>query len=119
IQVGKGARGFSVKARDVGGHEVETPKRTIWLSLDGSGPPVDNQPPEIIVESPANNATLKGNATIDIVAQIADDNDIGKAELTWSNQGQDFAVPCPLDAGQIQNVSCEVNAHTYTWHIDA
>jgi hypothetical protein len=114
IQVGSGSRTFRVRVRDVAGNEALSDDRTIWLSEDGSGPPDDLGPPNVFVGSPAHRAVLPANAVVEIVATIADDSGIARAELMWTNGDAQTAFPCPADN---QVVSCGINGTTYTWRL--
>lgn len=112
ISVGEGARTFRVHVRDVVGKEAVTEDRTIWLSADGTPRPEDHEPPAVSIASPLNGATLPANDTLTVVATIADDAGIARAELLWPyNEG---AFPCPVEMDGIQ---CTVEGSTYTWEL--
>jgi hypothetical protein len=111
IQVGAGGRTFRAHVRDVAGNEVTTPDRSIWLSEDGSGPPNDNAPPDVLIATPADGAELPANESMVVVATVADDAGIARAELIWTNV-EEQAFPCPMTS---DGVSCEVDGSTYTW----
>lgn len=113
IQVGTGGRTFRAHVRDVAGNEATSADRTIWLSEDGSGPPNDAGPPSVFVATPADGAVLPAQQTVEVVATIADDSGIARAELLWTNQDESI-FPCPFDS---QTVSCAVNGTTYTWSL--
>lgn len=113
IQVGTGGRTFRAHVRDVAGNDATSEDRTIWLSEDGSGPPDDEGPPSVFVATPADRAVLPANGTVEVVATIADDSGVARAELLWVNQDL-TAFPCPMDS---QTVSCAVNGTTYTWSL--
>lgn len=115
IQVGAGSRTFRAHVRDVAGNEVTTEDRTIWLSEDGSGPPDDNAPPDILIASPLDGAVLEQEAEMDVVATIADDAGIARADLVWTNgQGEVQEFPCPLET---QGVICAVDGNNYKWSL--
>jgi hypothetical protein len=115
IQVGTGSRSFRVHVVDVAGNDATSEDRTIWLSEDGSGPPADGGAPTVFVATPADGTVLPANSSVEVVATIADDAGISRAELMWTNgQGELTPFPCPFDS---QNVSCAVNGTTYTWSL--
>ncbi len=113
INVGAGARTFRVHVVDVVGNEATTDTRAVWLSEDGSGPPTDGGAPTVFVATPADGSVLPANDTMEVVAAIADDSGIARAELVWSQGDQVFA--CPLDT---QGVTCVVDGSTYTWRLE-
>ncbi|MBI1945778.1 MAG: Ig-like domain-containing protein [Deltaproteobacteria bacterium] len=112
IQVGEGARTFRVHVRDVAGKEAVTEDRTIWLSADGAPRPDDNEPPNVSIASPITGARLPANANLIVVASIADDSGIARAELVWPYN--DGAFPCPVE---MDGITCTVDNNTYTWEL--
>lgn len=113
IAVGTGGRTYRARVRDIAGNTVESEDRSIWLSEDGSGPPEDNAPPDIIIASPLDGAVLEMEAPLAVVATIADDAGISRGDLVWTNgQGETQIFPCPLET---QGVTCAVDGTTYTW----
>lgn len=108
-----GSRSFSVRARDPGGHQIETELVTVWLSEDGNGPPEDSAMPEVTVAYPADNAVLGSNSEIQVVATASDDSGIASVGLIW-NYSQDF-WPCPFESGA---VVCVSEGTTHTWTIN-
>ncbi len=117
INVGEGSRTFRVHVRDPSGNDAITESRTIWLSDDGSGPPQDAGPPEVIIASPADGAVLPSNGPINVVAQIGDDSGLSRAELVWNGPNGLESFPCPSPAGQ-GAVGCVVAGSTYTWTLN-
>lgn len=112
IEVGEGARTFRVRVRDVAGKEAVTEDRTIWLSADGTPRPEDHAPPTVRIASPLSGAVLPANDTLRVVATIADDSGIARAELVWPYN--DGAFPCPVD---MDGISCTVDGSTYVWEL--
>lgn len=116
IAVGVGGRTYRARVRDIAGNTVESEDRSIWLSEDGSGPPDDNAPPDVIIASPLDGAVLETNAPLAVVATIADDAGVARGDLVWTNgQGEEQVFPCPLET---QGVSCAIDGTTYTWILD-
>ncbi len=113
INVGVGARTFRVRARDIGGNEVTTEDRTIWLSTDGSGPPHDDGAPTILVAAPVDGVVRPANQTLFISATVVDDAGVQDVVLDWPHLNQTFA--CPFNG---DNVSCTVDGSTYTWALE-
>lgn len=114
IDVGEGMRTFRVNVRDVAGNEVVTAERSIWLSTDGKGPPVDAAPPTVVLGAPLPGATMPPDTPFEVVATMVDDNGVAAAELNWRRQGQDRFVPCPVDD---ERFHCVVEGSTYRWTI--
>lgn len=112
IDVGEGARTFRVRVRDVAGKEAITEDRTIWLSADGAPRPEDHEPPTVRIASPLTGAVLPANDTLRVVATIADDAGIARAELLWPYN--DGAFPCPVE---MDGINCTVSGTTYTWEL--
>jgi hypothetical protein len=102
-----------VHVRDVAGNEVTTPDRSIWLSEDGSGPPNDLGPPQVLLARPFTGAVLPANETIQVVATVSDDSPLSRVDLLWTNE-EEQSFPCPMET---QGVSCAVEGNTYTWSL--
>jgi hypothetical protein len=92
------------------GNEATSEDRSIWLSPDGLPPPNDAGPPTVFIATPANEAVLPANEEMQVVATIADDSGISRAELVWPFN--DGVFPCPF---QTQGIACEVSGDTYVW----
>lgn len=112
IQVGEGARVFRVRVRDTVGKEAVSEDRNVWLSADGTPRPDDNEAPNVSIASPLSGARLPANDTLRVVASIADDSGIARAELVWPYN--DGAFPCPVD---MDGITCTVDRNTYTWEL--
>lgn len=116
IQVGTGGRTYRARVRDIAGNTVTSEDRSIWLSEDGSGPPEDNAPPDIIIASPLDGAVLEMESPLAVVATIADDAGVSRGDLVWTNgQGEEQIFPCPME---VQGVSCAIDGTTYTWILE-
>ncbi|MFZ9888341.1 MAG: Ig-like domain-containing protein, partial [Myxococcota bacterium] len=112
IRVGAGARTFRVRARDVVGNVVNSEERSMWLSLDGNGPPEDNYAPEVRIVAPREGVSLPESSTMEVVATASDDTGLSSVVLVWD--WRDVVLPCPYDDGRNR---CEVNGSTYTWSV--
>jgi MYXO-CTERM domain-containing protein len=77
-------------------------------------PPTDNTPPTVSVQSPADQASLPANSTIQVVATANDDVGLASVNLNWAFTGDTF--PCPFSGGG-GAVVCTVSGTTYTWAI--
>ncbi|MCK6546223.1 Ig-like domain-containing protein [Myxococcota bacterium] len=77
-------------------------------------PPNDPTPPTVTVNSPANNATLPQDSTIQVSATVTDNIQVSAVELVWSFNNSVFACPGQSGGGA---VSCTVSGSNYTWSI--
>jgi hypothetical protein len=112
LRVGQGDRTFYAVARDSVGNEAQTPPITIHLGTAPPPPPGDTTPPVVAITSPAPNATVPANSTLQITATASDNNALASVELMWIFSGDAFQ--CPFNG---QGVSCAVNGNTYTWNV--
>jgi hypothetical protein len=112
VRVGQGQRRFSVRARDTSGNVAQTSTRTITLG-EGGATPSDATAPQATVTSPSDGDVLAANATMQVVATVADDVALASVELLWNFTGDTF--PCPFSG---QAVSCEQSGSTFTWTLN-
>ncbi len=111
IRVGQGDRTFTARARDAGNNVTTTPPRTIHLGT-ATPPPMDTVPPTASITSPAPNASLPANSTIQITATANDNIGLASVELVWAFGNDSF--PCPFSG---QGVACTQSGTTYTWSL--
>ena len=111
VRVSQGSRRFSVRATDTSGNVSETAKRTVNLGADGT-PTNDTVPPTANVTSPADNAVLPANTTMQVIATAADNTQLASVELLWNFTGDVF--PCPFEG---QAVTCTQSGSTFTWNL--
>lgn len=112
IRVGQGDRTFFARARDTAGNQVDTPPRTIHLGTAQPPPVNDTTPPVAAITAPAPGASMPANSTIQIVANVSDDQGLASVDLVWTFTGDTF--PCPYSG---QTVSCTASGGVYTWNI--
>lgn len=112
VRVSQGSRRFSVRATDTSGNVAETTKRTINLGSGGT-PVNDVVPPTANVLSPADDAVLPANTTMQVVATATDDQQLASVELLWNFTGDVF--PCPFEG---QAVVCTQSGSTFTWTLN-
>lgn len=111
VNVGQGMRTFRVRVRDVVGNVVNSAERSVWLSVDGSGPPADAHAPEVRIVSPKEGVPVPHEEHVRIVATASDDSGLAAVQLHW---GESRVYPCPYDDGRS---TCEQNGSTYVWEV--
>lgn len=112
IRVGQGNRTFYARARDTAGNQVDTPPRTISLGANQPPPVNDTTPPVATITAPAAGAMLPANSTIQVSANVSDNEGLASVDLVWTFTGDSF--PCPYTG---QTVSCTASGGVYTWNI--
>lgn len=91
---------------------------TLLGASDGSPPPpppVDRAGPSVALVSPEPGAILPANATVQVVADAADDVGLTTVELEWDFTGD--AMYCPATLEQTGSYACSRAGTRFTWQI--
>jgi glucose/arabinose dehydrogenase len=80
--------------------------------LDGAPTP-PGEGPEVAFQQPADGASLPGNTTVEIVAEIKDGDGVARAELYWKRSNAFF----PCDGLAHPDWRCDRQGDRYVWRI--
>lgn len=114
VRAGSGARAFRVRAVDLAGREAITETRTIQLTGDGMPPSGgDRTAPTIVLISPEDQSSVRPKSRIEVVAEVADDTAVDKAQLIWAFNNVTYA--CPTND---RYVTCVVEGSRMRWSVE-
>ena len=113
VDISTGSRTFRVKAFDEADNSTSSESRTIYLSSNGTPPVVDEDAPQIELVTPEQESELAANSTIEVKAQVTDNQAVDNVKLIWDYNNRTYN--CPTN---VQYVNCTQDGDFYTWRVD-